>query len=133
MKPIKLSFKALILLIAIGFLINSCSSGSNAIHRKQIASEILCPDGKNYLIRYAYADEVLNAIRKDYMRKITAKSSESFTIMIISGVESFVIEQTGPEKLINCKIKQGLLNDIYPRYVHRFGNSPGSQFENMGN
>ena len=128
-RQFNLSLKRSNLIILLGFLLISCVFNGKNIPRSQIASEIICPDGKKYLIRYAYAREVFNAIRKDYVRKLRERSSESYTAMKIPGMESFLIEQNPSEKLISCQVSQGLLRNIQPRYVRYFDNRPSSQFE----
>lgn len=110
-------------LIAVFLMIFSCAISKNSlktIPRSEISSEIFCQDGRSYLIRYIYAEELRNAIRSDYERKMNDKSSENYTTIKIPRIESFHIEKNPPENLINCEIKEGYLESNYPRYIRHF-------------
>ena len=98
----------------------SCSKNLTESERENISTEIICPDNKRFMIRYAYAKEVKNAIIKDYKRKMAEKSSENFTVIRIPNVESFHINKMSPEKMMDCKITQNYINKIYPNYMKKF-------------
>lgn len=98
----------------------SCSKGSKEALRSQIATEIICPTGQRYLIRYAFESEIKDAIRRDYERKIKDKSSESYTAIKIPRIESFLVEKNPPEKMMECEVHQSPMNQIYHHYIRRF-------------
>lgn len=72
------------------------------------------------MIRHSFAREVKLAIRKDYERKVREKSNENYTAMKIPGFESFLIEKNSPDKMIECEVREGLMMQIYPRYIKYF-------------
>ena len=72
------------------------------------------------MIRFAYANEVQEAIKKDYKRKIREKSNENFTVIRIPNIESFHIHKMSPEKMMDCKIVQNYTKKIYPNYIKKF-------------
>ena len=98
----------------------SCSKNALENNRKNISTEIICPDGKKYMIRYAYAKEVKMAIMKDYKRKIREKSNENFTVIRIPNIESLYIQKIPPEKMIQCKVVEDYNARIYPNYIKKF-------------
>lgn len=108
--------------ILILFFLFSCSffEDKAEIERFGIASEIICPNNKRYMIRYAYKDEVRMALQRDYYRKIREDSNESFTVIRIPNIESFHIEKAKPEELINCDIIESYIPNIYPSYIRSF-------------
>ena len=110
--------KKYIFLIFILFF--SCSKNALENNRKNIATEIICPDGKRYMIRYTYAKEVKMAIMKDYKRKIRENSNENFTVIRIPNIESFYIQKIPPEKIIQCKVVEDYMAKIYPSYIKKF-------------
>ncbi len=111
--------KKFLIIIFLSFFC-SCSKNSIEIERNNISTEIICPENKRFMIRYAYAQEVKNAIIKDYKRKIAEKSSENFTVIRIPNIESFHIHKMSPEKMMECKIIQNHMNKIYPNYIKKF-------------
>lgn len=104
------------------FFIVFCSCSKNLIEseRRNISTEIICSENKRFMIRYAYATEVKNAIIQDYKRKIAEKSSENFTVIRIPNVESFHISKMPPEKMMECKVTQNYIDKIYSNYVKKF-------------
>ena len=98
----------------------SCSKNSIETARNNISTEIICPENKRFMIRYAYEKEVREAIKKDYQRKIAEKSSENFTVIRIPNVESFHIHKMSPERMMECKIIQNHMIKIYPNYIKKF-------------
>ena len=104
------------------FFVFNCSfvEDKSEIDRFSIATEIICPNNKRYMIRYAYSHEVRMAIQKDYYRKIREDSNENFTVIRIPNIESFHIEKVKPEELINCDIIEGYIPNIYPNYIRSF-------------
>jgi hypothetical protein len=101
-------------------LLFSCSKNTLESNRKNISTEIICPDGKKYMIRYAYAEEVKMAIMKDYKRKIRENSNENFTVIRIPNMESLYIHKIPPEKMIQCQVVEDYINKIYPSYIKKF-------------
>ena len=110
--------KKYIFLIFILFF--SCSKNANNINRRNISTEIICPNGKKYMIRYAYAREVKMAIMNEYKRKIRENNNENFTVIRIPNIESFHIDKITPEKMIECKVYEDYINKIYPTYIKEF-------------
>jgi hypothetical protein len=108
------------LLIFAMYFIFSCSPSQSQIDRSNISTEIICPDNQRFMIRYAYAKEVEDAIAKDYKRKIREKSNENFTVIRIPNIESFHIHKMSPEKMMVCKIIQNYTKKIYPNYIKKF-------------
>jgi hypothetical protein len=102
------------------FFIFSCSPSPSEISRSNISTEIICPENKRFMIRFAYAKEVKEAIMKDYKRKMSEKSNENFTIIRIPNIESFHIHKMSPEKMMECKIVQSYTKKIYPNYIKKF-------------
>lgn len=98
----------------------SCSQNVIESNRKNISTEIICSNGKRYMIRYAYAREVKKAIITEYKRKIREKNSENFTVIRIPNIESFHIEKVPPDKIIECKIVEDYIAKIYPNYIKKF-------------
>ena len=98
----------------------SCSKNAIENNRGNISTEIICPDGKKYMIRYAYAKEVKMAIMKDYKRKIRENSNENFTVIRIPNVESFHIHKISPEKIIECQVVENYITKVYPSYIKKF-------------
>ena len=111
--------KKFLILIFLSFFC-SCSKNLIETERNNISTEIICPENQRFLIRNAYAQEVKNAIIKDYKRKIAEKSSENFTVIRIPNVESFHIHKMSPEKMMECKIIQNHMSKIYPNYIKKF-------------
>ena len=109
------NFSILLLFFNCSFLENNSD-----IERFGIASEIICPNNKRYMIRYAHKNEVRMAIQKDYYRKIREDSNENFTVIRIPNIESFHIEKAKPEELINCDIIESDIPQIYPNYIKSF-------------
>ncbi len=109
------NFSILLLFFNCSFLENNSD-----IERFGIASEIICPNNKRYMIRYAYKNEVRMAIQKDYYRKIREDSNENFIVIRIPNIESFHIEKAKPEELINCDIIESDIPQIYPNYIKSF-------------
>ena len=72
------------------------------------------------MIRYTYAHEVREAIKRDYQRKMREKSNENFTVIRIPNIESFHIHKMPPEKMMECKIVQNYIKKIYPNYIKKF-------------
>jgi len=101
-------------------LLFSCSKNAIENQRGNVSTEIICPNNKRYMIRYAYAIEVKEAIMKDYKRKIRENSSENFTIIRIPNIESFHIHKMSPEKMIECQIVEDYIVKIYPNYIKKF-------------
>ena len=101
----------------------SCSKNALENNRKNISTEIICPDGKKYMIRYAYAKEVKMAIMNDYKRKIRENSNENFTVIRIPNIESFYIQKIPPEKIIECQVVENYITKIYPSYIKKFKNN----------
>ena len=110
--------KKYIFLIFILFF--SCSKNTIENNRKNIATEIICPDGKRHMIRYTFAKEVKMAIMKDYKRKIRENSNENFTVIRIPNIESFYIQKIPPEKIIECQVVEDYITKIYPSYIKKF-------------
>jgi hypothetical protein len=108
------------LLIFVMYFIFSCSPSQSEIERSHISTEIICPENKKFMIRFAYAREVEEAIKKDYKRKIREKSNENFTVIRIPNIESFHIHKMSPEKMMECKIIQNYTKKIYPNYIKKF-------------
>jgi len=108
------------LLIFVMFFIFSCSPSPSEISRSNISTEIICPENKRFMIRFAYAKEVKEAIMKDYNRKMSEKSNENFTIIRIPNIESFHIHKMSPEKMMDCQIVQSYTKKIYPNYIKKF-------------
>ena len=102
------------------FFICSCSASQSDIDRSNTSSEIICPENKKFMIRFAYAKEVEQAIMNDYNRKMREKSNENFTVIRIPNVESFHIHKMSPEKMMECKIIQNYTKTIYPNYIKKF-------------
>ena len=98
----------------------SCSRNLIESERGKISTEIICSEDKKFMIRYAYENEVREAIKKDYERKIREKSNENFTVIRIPNIESFHIQKMPPEKLIECRIVQNYIKKIYPNYIKKF-------------
>lgn len=106
-------------------LLLSCSSKENyknvfALGRDHISSEIICPDDKRFMVRYAYAGEIKSAIDRDYYRKIREGSNENYTVIRIPNIESFHISKMPPEELYKCRVEDNYTKKIYPRYIKRF-------------
>ena len=97
-----------------------CSKNLFESERGNISTEIICPENKRFMIRYAYEKEVREAIKKDYQRKIRDKSNENFTVIRIPNIESFHIHKMSPEKMMECKIIQNYTKKIYPNYIKKF-------------
>ena len=110
--------KKYIFLIFILFF--SCSKNAIENNRRNVSTEIICPDGKRYMIRFTYAHEVKTAIMIDYKRKIRENSNENFTVIRIPNIESFHIHKVPPEKIIECKIVEDYIAKIYPNYIKKF-------------
>jgi len=108
------------LLIFAMFFIFSCSSSKSEVERSNVSTEIICPENKRFMIRFAYAREVKEAIMKDFKRKMREKSNENFTIIRIPNIESFHIHKMSPEKMMDCKIVQNYTKKIYPNYIKKF-------------
>lgn len=102
------------------FFICACSPSPSEISRSNISTEIICPENKRFMIRYAYEKEVREAIKKDYQRKMNEKSNENFTVIRIPNIESFHIHKMSPEKMMECKIVQNDTKKIYPNYIKKF-------------
>jgi len=90
------------------------------LERANVSSEIICADGKNFMVRYAYANEVKEAINRDYARKVREGSSENYTVIRIPNIESFHIPKMPPEELSKCNVIDNFTKKIYPRYIKRF-------------
>lgn len=111
----------ILLLVSLQFCLVGC--GESAKMRQQrikTSTQIICPDGKKYLIRHAYAAEVKNAIAEDLKRKKERKSSENYTVIRIPNIESFHIPKMPPEKTIECIIEQNTFDELYPDYILSF-------------
>jgi len=108
------------LLIFVMYFIFSCSPSQSEISRSNISTEIICAENKRFMIRFAYAKEVKEAIMKDYKRKMSEKSNENFTIIRIPNIESFHIHKMSPEKMMDCQIVQSYTKKIYPNYIKKF-------------
>ena len=108
------------LLTFIMYFIFSCSPSQSEIERSNISTEIICPENKKFMIRFTYAKEVEEAIKKDYKRKMREKSNENFTVIRIPNIESFHIHKMSPEKMMECKIVQNYTKKIYPNYIKKF-------------
>ena len=115
----RLFLDKIFLLFFIG-VIFSCSPSPSEIERSNISTEIICPENKKFMIRFAYAKEVQEAITKDYNRKMREKSNENFTVIRIPNIESFHINKMPPEKMMECKIIQSYIKKIYPNYIKKF-------------
>jgi hypothetical protein len=102
------------------YFIFSCSPSQSEIERSNISTEIICPENKKFMIRFAYAKEVEQAIINDYNRKMREKSNENFTVIRIPNIESFHIHKMSPEKMMECKIIQNYTKKIYPNYIKKF-------------
>lgn len=111
--------KKFLLIILLSFFC-SCSKNSIETARNNISTEIICPENKRFMVRYAYEREVREAIKRDYQRKIAEKSNENFTVIRIPNFESFHIHKMSPEKMMECKIIQNHTSKIYPNYVKKF-------------
>lgn len=101
-------------------LLFSCSKNTIENNRRNVSTEIICPDSKRYMIRFAYAKEVKKAITNDYKRKIRENSNENFTVIRIPNIESFHIHKISPEKIIKCNIVDDYITKIYPGYIKKF-------------
>jgi hypothetical protein len=108
------------LLTFVMYFIFSCSPSQSEIERSNISTEIICPENKKFMIRFAYAKEVEQAIINDYNRKMREKSNENFTVIRIPNIESFHIHKMSPEKMMECKIIQNYTKKIYPNYIKKF-------------
>ena len=111
--------KKYLLIIFLSFCV-SCSKNLIESERGNISTEIICPENQKFMIRFAYAKEVEEAIMKDYNRKMREKSNENFTVIRIPNVESFHIHKMSPEKMMECKIIQNYTKTIYPNYIKKF-------------
>ena len=98
----------------------SCSKNAVESNRKNISTEIICPSGKKYMIRYAYAKEVKMAIMNEYKRKIRENNVENFTVIRIPNIESFHIDKIPPDKIIECRVVEDYITKIYPNYIKKF-------------
>jgi len=98
----------------------SCSKNSIENNRKNVSTEIICPDGNRHMIRYTYAREVKTAIMNDYKRKIRENSNENFTVIRIPNIESFHIHKIPPEKIIECQVVEDYTAKMYPAYIKKF-------------
>jgi hypothetical protein len=107
-------------MMLIALFAGACSASQSEIDRSNTSTEIICPENKRFMIRFAYAREVEEAILKDYKRKIKEKSNENFTVIRIPNIESFHIHKMSPEKMMECKIVQSYTKKIYPKYIKKF-------------
>jgi len=101
----------------------SCSPSQSEIERSNISTEIICPENKKFMIRFTYAKEVEEAIKKDYKRKMREKSNENFTVIRIPNIESFHINKIPPEKIIECQVVENYITKMYPSYIKKFKNN----------
>jgi hypothetical protein len=110
--------RKIFLIFGILYIFSACSRNNIEIMRHQYATQIICPDGSKFLVRFAYANEVKKAIENDLAKKISNKSNENFTVIRIPNIESFHIKQKSPEQLINCQINQDLYKVLYPNFIY---------------
>lgn len=112
--------KILSSIVFISCLISCGESFKMSQQRINSATQIICPDGKRYLIRHSYANEVKKAIEEDLKRKKERKSNENYTVIRIPNIESFHIAKMPPEKTIECLIEQKSFEELYPDYILSF-------------
>lgn len=113
-------FPLIFLVVILSLFAQSCSFYGAEKRRKNIATEIVCPNGKKFMVRYAYAHEVKTAVKDDIIRKAKTKINEDYTVIRIPTIESFHIPKILPEKLMECEFVQNNIKAIYPSYIKRF-------------
>ncbi|OFW93948.1 MAG: hypothetical protein A2887_01905 [Alphaproteobacteria bacterium RIFCSPLOWO2_01_FULL_40_26] len=75
-------------------------------------TEIICPDGREILVRYARIDEIRAAILKADADKKFYKTSENYTIIRLPENRSFKIEKIAPEIMINCSLRESVMGQV---------------------
>lgn len=78
-------------------------------------TEMLCTK-ERFLIRFASAEEVVNAIENAIIEKKKYNSSENYTVIKMSGNRSFKIANLSPEEAIKCKVHDFPTNLRYKYY-----------------
>lgn len=104
-------------LILFFLLAGGCSSKKSNIH-----SEIICHDGRKFLIKHKRAAETSDGIRKFYDTKMRAGTKENYTVIKYKDGFSVQIKRVPPEELVQCQVRE-----IYwERIEHWYDGTSGS-------
>jgi hypothetical protein len=83
-------------------------------------SEIICPDGKRILVRFARAKDVIEGIQKAHINKKREGTGETYTPIRLPDKRSFRVEKIPPEKMIECQVVESEFGAVDPNYVRHF-------------
>jgi len=88
-------------------------------------TEIVCPDGISFLVRFAGAAEVDLAIKKFLAAKKTQGTGENYTVIRLLDKRSIKIEKISPEKIISCSLFEKDMGFMSDDYVRRYKGEKG--------
>ncbi len=96
----------------------SCFSTSQKEYK--VNTEIICPNGSALLIKFINAKDLGDAIQVAYRNKKRLKTSENYTTVRLRDGRSFVLKNFPPEVATNCALRESLVGQVEPDYVHHF-------------
>jgi len=96
--------------------LNCCFS---SIPKNPVGTELRCPDGSRYFIRYVNSLQTKKALNNAYFNKKKEKSKITFTELHY-GSFSVHIEGKEPELMIRCSLSDVPMSLMYKKYNRRF-------------
>lgn len=84
-----------------------------------VGTELICPDGSKYFIRYVNSLQTRKALNNAYFAKKKEKSKITFTELHY-GSFSVHIENKEPELMVRCSLSDIPMSLMYKRYNRRF-------------
>ncbi len=96
----------------------SCSLSSQKEYK--VNTEIICPNGSALLVKFINAKDLGDAIQIAYRNKKRLKTSENYTTVKVRDGRSFVLKNFPPEVAANCALRESLVGQAEPGYVHHF-------------
>jgi hypothetical protein len=81
-------------------------------------TEMICPNGNIYIIKFSKQKDVAEAIREAFITKKLNKTSEQYTALKFSDKRSLRLERLSPEDAVNCKLRETEYQAVGKEYIY---------------
>lgn len=81
-------------------------------------TEMICPNGNIYIIKFAKQEDVAKAIRDAFIIKKLDKTSEQYTALRFADKRSLRLEKLPPEEAANCKLRETEYQAVGKEYIY---------------
>ncbi len=81
-------------------------------------TEIICPNGRTTLIKFAKLEDVKQGIINALEEKKRNKTTENYTVIKFPDGRSMRLEKEPPEDVVGCMLRQSEYRRIESKYIY---------------